>query len=345
MATEPLDPSGAAKAGAAIADADTNAALQRRNLIVMWPPAASLSKLDPNSAVRGVWSMLSKTPGLDTIAAIGFGQKGDGPRYRAFISYSHRDEKIARWLHRKIETYAIPRDLVGSTTPNGTIPRRLSPIFRDEDELPGAAELGPELEGALRDSGALIVICSPASATSIWVDREIRLFKTLHPDRPVLAVIAAGVPGSVPDCFPEALRLVAAPDGGLLLDPDFEPLAPDLQKQDRQMVRLKLIAGLLGVKYNDLFRRDRRRARRFAALSGAAGLLIIALLSLLSIAAVTSARMAVHERNLARRAEALAEHNADMAERRAWLAQAAAVEVRRQSGLLDRRGACPPRTR
>jgi hypothetical protein len=309
--------------------------------MVMWPPAASFAKLDPNSAVRGVWSTLRKTPGLDTITAIGFGQKRDGPRYRAFLSYSHRDEKIARWLHRKIETYAIPRDLVGSTTHNGVITRRLSPIFRDEDELPGAAELGPELEAALRDSGALIVICSPASAASIWVDREIRLFKRLHPDRPVLAVIAAGVPGGAKECFPAALRLMAGDDGELVHDATFEPLAPDLQKQDRQMVRLKLIAGLLGVKYNDLYRRDRRRARRFAALSGAAGVVIITLLSVLSITAVTSARLAVHERNLARRAEALAEHNADMAERRAWLAQAAAVEVRRQSGLLDRRRTCP----
>ena len=29
-------------------------------------------------------------------------------KYRAFISYSHSDEKWARWLHRGLETYRMP---------------------------------------------------------------------------------------------------------------------------------------------------------------------------------------------------------------------------------------------
>lgn len=36
-----------------------------------------------------------------------------GKRYKAFISYSHRDQDFARWLHRQLETYAIPRDWSG----------------------------------------------------------------------------------------------------------------------------------------------------------------------------------------------------------------------------------------
>ena len=34
-------------------------------------------------------------------------------RYYAFISYSHRDEKFATWLMEAIETYKVPRQLVG----------------------------------------------------------------------------------------------------------------------------------------------------------------------------------------------------------------------------------------
>ena len=34
-------------------------------------------------------------------------------RYRAFISYSHSDERWAQWLHRALETYRLPRHLVG----------------------------------------------------------------------------------------------------------------------------------------------------------------------------------------------------------------------------------------
>jgi len=56
-------------------------------------------------------------------------------KYRAFISYSHRDEKWAAWLHSALETYRIPKSLVGSETSFGVVPARLAPVFRDRDEL------------------------------------------------------------------------------------------------------------------------------------------------------------------------------------------------------------------
>ena len=267
------------------------------------------------------------------------GATADGLRYRAFISYCHRDEKVARWLRRAIETFPIPADLVGKDFGRGPIPRRLAPVFRDDDELPGAAELGPELEGALRQSAALIVLCSQASAKSIWVDKEVRFFKTEFPDRPVFAVIADGAPGGDEECFPKGLLMSRGADGTLVIDPNIEPLAPDLQKQDRHAVKLKMVAGLLGVKYNDLFRRDRRRMRMLLIAFGTLAFVVIAALSVLSFTALTYAQIAIKERNSARVAEALAEKNAEEADRRAWLAQVAATEIRRQSDLLEERKA------
>ena len=256
-------------------------------------------------------------------------------RYRAFISYSHRDSKVARWLHRAIETHAIPRGLVGRKTRYGPVPRRLSPVFRDEEELAGAAELGPNLQAALADSAALIVICSTAAAKSKWVDHEIRYFKITNPNRPVLAVIVDGEPQSDNECFPDGLRYAVNAEGQLVFDETLEPLAPDLQKQDRHSVKLKLIAGLLGVGYDVLVRRDLRRTRRLMAVFGSLGLAVIAALTVLSIAALTYGRIAVQQRNLAEQAQKVAEHNAEEAERRAWLATVAAVEVRREADLIS----------
>ena len=85
-------------------------------------------------------------------------------RYRAFISYSHRDKTWAGWLHKALETYSIPKRLVGQTTASGVIPKRLSPIFRDRDELATATDLGRKVNEALEQSANLIVICSPSSA-------------------------------------------------------------------------------------------------------------------------------------------------------------------------------------
>ena len=50
-------------------------------------------------------------------------------RYRAFISYSHRDREWADWLHRRLESYRVPKKLVGALTREGSVPRRLTPIF------------------------------------------------------------------------------------------------------------------------------------------------------------------------------------------------------------------------
>ena len=90
----------------------------------------------------------------------------DETGYRAFLSYSHRDAAQARALHRRLETYRIPRRLVGRDGDRGPVPARLAPIFRDREELPAAGDLSETVRAALARSGALIVICSPHSAAS-----------------------------------------------------------------------------------------------------------------------------------------------------------------------------------
>ena len=54
-------------------------------------------------------------------------------RYRAFISYSHRDERWARWLQKALETYRVPSHLAHPQW--GVASRRLSPVFRDRSDL------------------------------------------------------------------------------------------------------------------------------------------------------------------------------------------------------------------
>src|SRR5215813_3988044 len=123
-------------------------------------------------------------------------ETNDGYRYWAFISYSSKDALIARKLHKHLETYRVPRDLVGRTGRDEPTPRRLFPVFRDRDELPLSADLGGSIKNALRASRYLIVLCSPNSAASHWVNEEIRYFKSLErPDR-ILALILAGEPNA-----------------------------------------------------------------------------------------------------------------------------------------------------
>src|SRR5881398_3148707 len=112
-------------------------------------------------------------------------------RYFAFLSYSHQDEELADWLHRELEEFRVPPGLAGKLTANGVIPKRLTPIFRDQHELAAADDLGEEIREALASSQYLIVLCSPAAATSHWTNAEIETFKRTRPDGCVLAAIAS----------------------------------------------------------------------------------------------------------------------------------------------------------
>ena len=73
-------------------------------------------------------------------------------KYRAFISYSHVDRRWGEWLHRKLEGYRVPQKIVGRVTDYGPIPRRLTPIFRDRNEL--AAPSDQEGSGSVAVSAA-----------------------------------------------------------------------------------------------------------------------------------------------------------------------------------------------
>lgn len=190
-------------------------------------------------------------------------------RYWAFISYSHHDRRWARWLHRRLEGYRVPRRLLGKASGDGLMPRRLYPIFRDRDELPSSADLGGVVQRALRDSRYLIVICSRHAATSRWVNEEVEAFKRLGRENRVLCLKVDEALDA--DCFVPAL-LQHYDDTGQPTGQATEPLAADVadDADGRSGATLKLIAGLIGVGYDELHRRERRRRivrQSFAALA------------------------------------------------------------------------------
>ncbi len=200
-------------------------------------------------------------------------------KYRAFISYSHQDEAWAQWLHKALETYRVPSRLVGTETAAGIIPRRLEPIFRDRDELPSAADLSGKVNEALAQSAALIVVCSPRSATSRWVNEEVLAFKRLRRSNPVFCLIVDGEPNAgdlagrvVEECFAPALRFRLGADGQPTTERT-EPIAADARagRDGKANAKLKLISGLLDVGFDALKQREQqRRLRRMAAITAMA---------------------------------------------------------------------------
>ena len=196
-------------------------------------------------------------------------------KYKAFISYSHSDEKWAKWLHNQLESYGIHKHLIGQKTSAGVIPKSLAPVFLDREELASATDLGAMLTDCLDNAWCQIVICSPQSAASHWVNEEIITFKRLGKAHRIFSLIVDGEPyasdSDNPDleCFPPALRY-QLDEQGKLSDLPAEPIAADARKgkDGKNNALLKLIAGMLGVGFDDLKQRELlRRQRRMMAIS------------------------------------------------------------------------------
>jgi WD40 repeat protein len=251
------------------------------------------------------------------------------PDYWAFLSYSHQDNletrkdgtrgciRWAEWLHEALEQYRVPKEFRDRTTATGEkMPERFFPVFQDEKELPINADLGDSIRKALERAPFLIVICSPRSAISRYVNEEVRYFKELGRQNRIMTLMIDGEPNAsvgnkagytaADECFCPALRFSL--DENEEIDTTRsdaqEPIAGDVRIKDSASVReakqrdlsshqpmleymkLKLLAGLMGIGFDDLAQRDKiralqeartkaRRARRIATIVGGLALLAI----------------------------------------------------------------------
>jgi hypothetical protein len=193
----------------------------------------------------------------------------------------------------------------------GPLGARLPPVFRDREELAASSDLAQSVREALAEAGSLIVICSPNGARSQWVNEEIRTFTALGRRNQIQCLIVDGVPhaASTPgvdprlECLPPALFEA----GG------HEPLAADLRpgQDGAQIAKLKLLAGVLGVGFDELRQREQaRRATRLAIAASGFGVAFLVMTALAAVA-VLSRDEAVRERDIARQKTVTAERTVD----------------------------------
>jgi len=241
---------------------------------------------------------MSEAVGLPRVEAAG--EEPTAFKYSAFISYNNHDRRWASWLHRQLETYQVPARLVGATTAMGPVTRRLKPAFQDREDLASTSDLGADLRRALSDASALVVICSPEGARSRWVNEEIRTFAALGKADRIFCLIVGGRAfasrradlDAALECFPPAL-----------LEIQSEPLAADVREggDGKASARLKLLAGVIGVGYDELRQRDAARRQRQMLAITAASLAGVVMTSTLAVAAVLARDEAVRQRQTAER--------------------------------------------
>ena len=203
--------------------------------------------------------------------------------YDAFISYSHRDLAWGAWLQRRLETRRIPRDLRPAWM-EGRVRLR---VFRDQTDLAGV-ELSESLQKALTSARFLIVVCSPASAASPWVEREVRFFRALGRERQIIPFVVSGEPESDDpglECYVPALRDA----------PGSHFLGASVPELGRGKAFLRALAILLDVRFGRLVDREKRRRRVLALRAGIAAAAVGGVLAFLLVrnAAVTRRNQAL----------------------------------------------------
>ncbi len=210
-------------------------------------------------------------------------------RYAAFISYSSVDRRIGESLQKALEAFVVPAPLRGQDFGHGPVPKRIAPVFRDRWDADASTDLGATLRAALGAADALIVLCSPASARSVWVGEEIREFKRLGRGGRIFPVLSVGLPqrhdaqGEPQGAFHPSLFESWNAANATWQPDEREPLAPDM-RQDGDGLHftvLKLVAALIGVPLTTLTQRqaEAERRERNTARWVAAGMAVLALVA------------------------------------------------------------------
>ena len=182
--------------------------------------------------------------------------------YKAFISYSHQDKQWAEWLHSQLERFRLPSHIAKSLGQ----PQAIGKIFRDREELSSGQNLAEHIQHALSESENLLVICSPAAVDSPWVRAEIEHFQSLGRRNNIFCLLVEGGDDSFP------LPLTQDESGASIV-----PLAADPRDwaDGKRLALLKLVAGMLTLRLDDLVQRDRQRRRQRNIASITAGVALV----------------------------------------------------------------------
>lgn len=133
----------------------------------------------------------------------------------------------------------------------------LKPVFfAPTDIQPGG--LTAELQERLKASRHLIVICSPNSAKSEWVGKEIAYFHSLGRTNNIHFFIVDGTPHSgneETECFNPVIDTLGIPE---ILGADIHAKAHRWPWLNRERAYVQLITKLLGVEFDSIWQRHKR---------------------------------------------------------------------------------------
>ena len=179
-------------------------------------------------------------------------------KYFAFISYNRHDTSWGKRLQRKLEGYRMPATLCSE---HGWERKPINPVFFAPTDIQ-LGGLTAELQERLKASRNLIVICSPHSAKSEWVAKEIAFFHNLGRTENIHFFIVDGIPHSGnPDteCFNPIVDTLGLPE---ILGANIHEKIYRFSWMNRERAYVQLITKLLGVEFDSIWQRHKRLLRQ-----------------------------------------------------------------------------------
>jgi WD40 repeat protein len=213
-----------------------------------------------------------------------------------FISYSRKDKGFVAKLDKALKAYKPPKGL--------NLEQRNLDIFLDTEDFTGN-DYKESVARHLKNSGKLLLVCSPNARRSSYVNDEVKVFAEVKGAKNIVPLLISGLPNNEAKsgqedemAFPEALCAVMQ-----------MPLAADYRNFDLRKDRVDrgifygawftTLANICGTSRSEIEQRDKkRRANRRKAIIGIVSGVILALSGALTYALISRAE-AVRQRRAA----------------------------------------------
>jgi WD40 repeat protein len=269
------------------------------------------------------------------------GSTSNPVRYKAFMSYSHAtDDKLAPALQSALHRFAKRWNQL-----------RAMRVFRDKASLSLTPGLWPSIEKALGDSEYFVLMASPESAASSWVQKEVASWLAARSPETILMVLTDGnLVWDESNREFDHLRTTALSSSLFTAFTD-EPFYLDLRWAKKEAhLSLKnpqfhdavaTLAGKLhGKDKDEMIGEDVREFKRTNRIKWSAMVALI----ILTLSSVVAAYFAIQQTGEARQQKEIAEARQREAEEartgeanQRKEAEASAVEARRQEGIAQTR--------